>query len=815
MQTQFYGAGDDNRGFRVLDKNGGVVRFRVNGAGSAIASADMRAPIFYDSANTAYYVDPAGTSNLSGITMDGTLTGVTGRFAKNQTAGNYTTAALWTESYGTTTTGIAFHISGIVGKFLEMRTDQILYWPGTMNADGDFRAPIFYDSNNTAYYVNPASTSYMSTIQGSQYSVGLTNPFDAADGSPWYGLGMNSSGVVQLAGYYGVRIRTASSILDLLSDYAQANNSFRAPIFYDSNNTGYYGDFAGTSVLFNLTISGTGNKYLQIQSTDGGEAMVRYLGASGPSWYVGKRTTSQLVDTASFHFYSESAGATVAGIDVSGNMLASGSMRAPIFYDLNNTAYYVDPATATNLAGTITQTGPGRTSIVGPSDYDTRLGSSDLWFWFKSIAGNGSSGYPGAIQFGRNDNVFSWPIVLNPRGGNVGVNSYSADYTLHVAGTGFASSDFRAPIFYDSNNTGYYIDPAGGTVLGGSLAVNGSRSLTYSASNGSLTMQGDAGGWGIGTYFLGSSGTSFGGFGALGGGNSFSYLWAGSAYNDAALYLYASPGNYAVSPGSFRAPIFYDSNNTGYYLDPNGTSNIIGLTVFNPISGFVTGCTFAEDSVNKDDITTRTDSGFYQSSSATTAEGWPVNSGSWQHMISCTHSNDGNYYAMQLGSTFFDQGLFYRATAGSGSTGWSRVALYDNDYSGTLRATIFYDVSNTGYYGDFASTGTSINVAGSIVAAGNVTAYSDIRVKDNVETIPSALDKLDHIRGVTYTRTDLDDKEQRYAGVIAQEIEAVLPEAVRDLGNIKAVDYNATIGLLIQAVKELTNKVKALEAKEQ
>ena len=47
---------------------------------------------------------------------------------KAQTVNNYTTAALWTESYDATTTGIAFHISGNVGKFLEMRTDGVLYW---------------------------------------------------------------------------------------------------------------------------------------------------------------------------------------------------------------------------------------------------------------------------------------------------------------------------------------------------------------------------------------------------------------------------------------------------------------------------------------------------------------------------------------------------------------------------------------------------------------------------------------------------------------------------------------------------------------
>lgn len=65
---------------------------------------------------------------LSGGTLTGTLTGTTGRFQKNQTAGDYTTAALWTESYGSTATGIAFHISGNVGKFLEMRTNGLLYF---------------------------------------------------------------------------------------------------------------------------------------------------------------------------------------------------------------------------------------------------------------------------------------------------------------------------------------------------------------------------------------------------------------------------------------------------------------------------------------------------------------------------------------------------------------------------------------------------------------------------------------------------------------------------------------------------------------
>jgi len=110
-----------------------------------------------------------------------------------------------------------------------------------------------------------------------------------------------------------------------------------------------------------------------------------------------------------------------------------------------------------------------------------------------------------------------------------------------------------------------------------------------------------------------------------------------------------------------------------------------------------------------------------------------------------------------------------------------------------------------------SSPSQKLEVGGSILASGNVTAYSDIRVKDNVESIVGAIGKLNQIRGVTYTRTDLEDKERKYAGVIAQEIEQVLPEAVFDNGKVKAVDYNATIALLIQAVKEQQGQINELK----
>jgi hypothetical protein len=105
-----------------------------------------------------------------------------------------------------------------------------------------------------------------------------------------------------------------------------------------------------------------------------------------------------------------------------------------------------------------------------------------------------------------------------------------------------------------------------------------------------------------------------------------------------------------------------------------------------------------------------------------------------------------------------------------------------------------------------------LDSSGNVTTPGNVTAYSDITLKDNIEIIPNALNKVAQTRGVTYTRTDLEDKLKRHTGVIAQEIESVLPEAVMTDGDgIKSVAYGNVIGLLIEAIKELDNKVDSLQ----
>ncbi|HCX23517.1 MAG TPA: hypothetical protein DHN29_16470, partial [Cytophagales bacterium] len=107
----------------------------------------------------------------------------------------------------------------------------------------------------------------------------------------------------------------------------------------------------------------------------------------------------------------------------------------------------------------------------------------------------------------------------------------------------------------------------------------------------------------------------------------------------------------------------------------------------------------------------------------------------------------------------------------------------------------------------------NVQVLYNFTASGNVTAYSDITLKEDIEVIPNALDKVSAIRGVTYNRKDIEDKP-RHAGVIAQEVEKVLPEVVStNEEGIKSVAYGNLVGLLIESIKELSVRLTALEAK--
>jgi hypothetical protein len=157
-------------------------------------------------------------------------------------------------------------------------------------------------------------------------------------------------------------------------------------------------------------------------------------------------------------------------------------------------------------------------------------------------------------------------------------------------------------------------------------------------------------------------------------------------------------------------------------------------------------------------------------------------------MISYYNSGEDHYqiYVTEnsVNSNSKDRKMYYRSGWNGSWGGWRSVV----------------DVYNSVCYIDAAVTAT-----------GDITAFSDGRVKENVETLEGALDKTLKLRGVSYNRTDIEDKSTKI-GVIAQEILEVVPEVVsQDENGMYAVSYGNITALLIEAIKEQQKQINELK----
>jgi hypothetical protein len=182
-----------------------------------------------------------------------------------------------------------------------------------------------------------------------------------------------------------------------------------------------------------------------------------------------------------------------------------------------------------------------------------------------------------------------------------------------------------------------------------------------------------------------------------------------------------------------------------------------------------------------------------------------------------------------------------RATSGSGATVKGSPltnAEIDNNFislnADKLEAS---NINNNSIAGSLTSLGVGTSAsgaAGEIRAAGTITSYySDERLKENIEPIQNALNKLLTITGVTYNANQLAESfgfkdKQKQVGVLAGDVKKVLPEAVkpapfdtirinenseisRSGENYQTVQYEKLVPLLIEAIRDLNNKIKKLE----
>jgi hypothetical protein len=545
---------------------------------------------------------------------------------------------------------------------------------------------------------------------------------------------------------------------------------------------------------------------------------------------------------------------------------AAGSFRAPIFYDSNDTGYYVNPNTNSilNQLG-VGSNNTGYTFYNNGTSYlngavtidDTASFTAGNQLLFYTSAGS-LRGYINATDTDDNhfqiatsggedivfkDSGLSGTRNLVIRGNNVGTEAYGS---------------MRSPIFYDSNNTAYYTDPNGNSVLTTAIFyVNGSSDITLTAAGTNASM-----------IKAGSGDELY-----VGGNNTWQMRFSGAN-------VLMDNGGYLLNGESIRSPIFYDSADTAYYVNANGSSYLYGI-VLSGAMYFRPNTWIQCDTSAGIYWPNHYGAHFYPNGSSTYTQLQIDGSKNSYSGMYISHSavngmmydsaGNGGVYREANGRWYFYHHVGNNCMGVGSSTTSSTYGIYvvkGGYFDGRVDGTIFYDANNTGYYLDPTST-TSIRTVGSwradsaswdgefsgkiqyhstnwyfqyagsmlfrnsggsnvftvdqsgnAVASGNVTAYSDARIKENVITIDSALDKVLNLRGVYYNKIG---NPERRVGVIAQEIETVLPEVVRSVSDtnpstgqtqeLLAVDYGNIAGLLIEATKEQNKEVVDLRAK--
>jgi len=330
---------------------------------------------------------------------------------------------------------------------------------------GSSRAPIFYDSNDTSYYCDPTSTSFVKYLGrrshntghlvGSYNSVGgnsaKTNPIytigssynpNDADLNNMYGIGYSHSNASFISGNgfsgWGMYVSSAGTARVYLSGesghVAGTGNTY-FETYYDRNNTGYYVDPASTSNMLLIQMPHRGNGTSNIIVNNGGSENWRAIDVDGGSnnHGIGTSGTSRSVfgrnalcfhtsSSDSIRFHSDGWDTTFEVTGAAGNAWVKGDIRVPIYYDKDNTSYYWNP----NVSGAHRLQTPSGYLDVGP------MNATYCHF-----------------QTDRGEFYFNKTVRFD----GAGARSYDA----------YAAANF--PIYYDYVNTAYYTDSASESVM--------------------------------------------------------------------------------------------------------------------------------------------------------------------------------------------------------------------------------------------------------------------------------------------------------------------------------------------------------------
>ena len=575
-------------------------------------------------------------------------------------------------------------------------------------ASSYFYASRLVDSDDTSFYVDPSNTSKVDVIQfadggEAQFitSGGNVRGYIQATDTNDQHLIIATSGGEDiafkdggLAGDVNLVVRGNGDLIVTAGAYAST--------YYDKDNGAYYGNFASTSIMNTLDIRGEIYNDGWFRNDVSGKGLYNtatsqhfysdsddYWNIAGGSAANGLRFRDESGGTIRGYVYADN-GNNIGFTNQSnnwalrtngGNTEIYGNVYANVYYDRNDSAFFMNPAGDNVFGGDIRANRFVHKDAVSQDDqFGLYFATGESTAYAIYREGGGWSGtYPDlriafhtGIKMGANasyngmrfydDYTMNTQVMsINNGADPLGANDVYVNNSLQ------AGSSLRAPIFYDSNDTGRYTNPASTSQMGIiewdrldardmgdfiTLYGNNSDYHSISSRNASGSAADDIRINSYGSVYINldsnnnnSSSADFmvGRHGAATGGIGNTDLFR--VYGDA---------NYAYSAYSFRAPIFYDSNNTGYYCDPASASNF-------------------GTSVRANEVYARN---WFRNDSA--REGM-YNSGTGAH----SYSYQGQYWAITGNNNSSSMSLQLRATYNGTMCRW----MYgDRTYAGDLNA---------------------------------------------------------------------------------------------------------------------------------
>jgi hypothetical protein len=463
------------RKFEVVDYGWTTVEFSADDSGVATAASSFRAPVFYDSNNTGYYVDPNGTSNVSGF--------ISYSYQGNGNVGN-TGSASW-------------HPSGIYSAGHNWLYGGINAGGYSVTNMGDARANIFYDYNDTGYYVDPNSTSRLLYLQMPHRGNGTENilvnnggsenwrAINVAGGNNNNGIGYSSTSH-SVFGRHNMSFHTHSSDsirfhsngwdttmeVEGASGEAWLKGAWRATNYYDKDNTGYYANPNGLSRQSRITL---------VYNQDNGT----------PRWDF----KAYVVESQ--HHYAHNSTQTMY-IGESNPVNIPGDVRAPIFYDYNNTGYYTDPASTSNIYNLQTN----GTSIRFENINDYYINGASSWgsyIRYTDDTGGGSNNY----QVGSYNGLFytrynfgSGNKVIEKNSTSYKVWDYSTTNNSQILSSRYTMTNRSSntpnlclsSTYYASQSFATFHNASSGSRVG-YIAFNGTANVSYITSGSDLRLK--------------------------------------------------------------------------------------------------------------------------------------------------------------------------------------------------------------------------------------------------------------------------------------------------------------------------------------